>query len=168
MKIRELFESSNPMQLPWNGNAPIGWWQDNKVMRMYHGTNLDFVPSIAKEGLTRLDAKTGMISFAFEPFTARAFAVMGGEARFLASKSKALVVPENKRAVLIFDLPREFVFKVIDRDFHGNDPEHKERLIDKSVYENWTRSDQQYYQLCEMRLESVIPASMMAGYMIKS
>jgi hypothetical protein len=64
-------------------------------------------------------------------------------------------------------LPREFVFKVIDRDFRGNDPEHKERLIDKSVYENWNSSDQQYYQLCEMRLESIIPASMMVGYMIK-
>jgi RNA:NAD 2'-phosphotransferase (TPT1/KptA family) len=79
MKIKELFENKIPRQLPWQGNVQIGWWQDNKVMRMYHGTNLDFVPSIAKEGLNRLDASTGMISFAYEPFTARAFAVMGGK-----------------------------------------------------------------------------------------
>lgn len=167
MKIIELLESKQPVQMPWNGNVQIGWWQDNKVMRMYHGTNLDYLPSIAKEGLNRLDARTGMISFAFEPFTARAFAVMGGEARFLAAKAKALVVPEDKRCTLVFDLPSDFVFTYIDKGLHGNDPEHKARLTDKSIYEAWDRSDQQYYQLCEMRIAKAIPASMLVGYMIK-
>lgn len=168
MRFKELFEGKSVKQFPWNGNVSIGWWQDNNIMRMYHGTNLDFLPSIAKEGLNRLDARTGMISLAFEPFTARAFAVMGGEARFLAAKAKALVVPENKRCVLMFDIPKAFVFKYIDRDFHGNDPEHKERLINKEIYDNWTRGDQQYYQLCEMRLASTIPVNMLVGYMVKT
>lgn len=170
MKIRELFESSSLAQMPWNGNVNIGWWADNDIMRMYHGTNIDFIGSIAKEGLNRLDPNTGMISLAFEPFTARAFAVMGGEARFLSAKSKArsLIVPENKRCVLVLDIPKDFVFKYIDRDFHGNDPEHKHRLVDKSVYEQWNGSDQQYYQLCEMRLASAIPPEYLTSYMLKS
>lgn len=169
MKVVEiLLENERTItKLPWNGNVQIGWWQDNKVLRMYHGTNLDFVPSIAKDGLNRMDARTGMISLAFEPFTARAFAVMGGEARFLAAKAKAMVVSEDKRAVLVFDIPREFAFSYMDKNLHGNDTEHKKRLIDKSVYENWNSSDQQYYQLCELRLAKPLPPSMLVGYMIK-
>ena len=134
---------------------------------MYHGTNLDFVDSFAKEGLNRPDPTTGMFSLAYEPFTARAFAVMGGEARFLASKSKALVVPESKRAVIVFDIPQTWITKHEDPDLRGNDDAHLERLRNKEVYEDWDNSDQQYYQLCELRANEPVPAKFMAGYMVK-
>lgn len=82
-----LLESKN--QIQWDGNPKIGWWKDTKVLRLYHGTNIEYLESISKEGLNKPDPKTGMISFAIEPFTARAFAVMGGEARFLGAGAKA-------------------------------------------------------------------------------
>ena len=78
MRFKEfIYEQAQATKLPWDSNPKIGWWRDAKVLRMYHGTNLDFVDSFAKEGLNRPDPKTGMFSLAYEPFTARAFAVMG-------------------------------------------------------------------------------------------
>ena len=92
---------------------------------------------------------------------------MGGEARFLAGGAKAKTVPENKRITLVFDLPKAFVRKHQDPDLHGNDPEHKKRLREKELYEAWTKGDQQYYQLCELRVNTAVPASYLVGYMIK-
>ena len=162
-----ITESGNSQKLPWNSNPTIGWWQSAKKLRMYHGTNLDNVESFAATGLNRPDPRTGLYSLAFEPFTARAFAVMGGEAHFLASKSKALVVPENKRAVIVFDIPLTWINKHADDFLGGNDEEHKERLQNKEIYDAWKNSDQQYYQLCELRVDAPVPAKYMTGYMLK-
>ena len=160
-----LLESKD--QLPWDGNPTIGWWRDAKVLRLYHGTDLNNYESIKKTGLDRLDQRTGMISFAFEPFTARAFSVMGGEARFLGAGAKAKTVPAERRATLVFDIPMSFIEKHEDKDLHGNDPAHKSRLQNKDEYDAWKNSDQQYYQLCEIRIASKIPAKYLVGYMIK-
>lgn len=165
--FKQFCESKGPARLPWDSNPKIGWWESGRSLRLYHGTNLDHLDSIAATGLDRLDARTGMISFALEPFTARAFAVMGGEARFLAAGSKALVVPENKRVVLVFDVPRGFIQNHRDPDLRGNDPEHKQRLTNRELYDEWNSTDQQYYQLCELRLSSKIPPKYLVGYMLK-
>lgn len=154
-------------RLPWNGNPDIGWWQDAEILRMYHGTNLDYVESFAKEGLNRPDPRTKLYSLAFEPFTARAFAVMGGEARFLANKSKSLVVPENKRAVIVFDIPITWINAHTDPNLGGNDTLHKDRILKKELYDAWKESDQQYYQLCELRVTAPVPPKFMTGYMLK-
>ena len=166
MSFKE-FLAEQESKLPWNGSPDIGWWRDGAKLRVYHGTDLAHYESIAKTGLDRLDARTGMISFALEPFTARAFAVMGGEARFLGAGAKAKTVPQDKRITLVFDLPRSFVDKYEDPDLRGNDPEHKKRLEDKAVYDAWDGSDQQYYQLCELRVSSKVPAKYLVGYMMK-
>lgn len=154
-------------RLPWNGNPTIGWWQDADVLRMYHGTNIDHLESFAREGLNRPDPRTKLYSLAFEPFTARAFAVMGGEARFLASKSKSQVVPENKRAVIVFDIPLKWINTHSDENLGGNDALHKERLLNKKLYDDWDSNDQQYYQFCELRVKAAVPAKYMSGYMLK-
>lgn len=159
--------TSNVIRLPWDGNPNIGWWQSANPLRMYHGTNVDNLISFAREGLNRPDPRTKLYSLAFEPFTARAFAVMGGEARFLANKSKSLLVPENKRAVIVFDIPIKWIFAHADENLGGNDPLHKERLLNKELYDNWDSSDQQYYQLCELRVTAPVPPKYMSGYMIK-
>ncbi len=165
-----LTEAKTIKQVPWNGFPEIGWWRDQKKLTLYHGTNVDNLPGFAATGLSRPDPNTKMYSFAFEPFTARAFAVMGGEARFLNAKAhqaKQLVVPENKRAVLIFELPIAWIEKYMDPDLSGNDPSHKERLMDKDEYEKFSGSDQQYYQLCELRVTAPVDAKYIKGYMIK-
>lgn len=154
-------------KLPWDGNPDIGWWRDGKTLRTYHGTTIDHLDSIAADGLNRLDAKTGMVSFALEPFTARAFAVMGGEARFLGAGAKAKVVPKDKRITLVFDLPQSFVSKYEDPDLRGNDELHLRRLRERDLYDEFDGSDQQYYQLCELRVSSVVPAKYLVGYMVK-
>jgi hypothetical protein len=168
MLINEVI--TTPTRLPWLpiAGVRIGWWLDAKVLRMYHGSNLDHVKSFAEHGLNRPDPRTGMFSLAYEPYTARAYAVMGGEAHFLAAKSKALSVPENKRVVIVFDIPHQWILQHGDFDFYGNDPEHKARLKDKSLYEQWARGDQQYYQLCELRVKTPVPPTYMAGYMLKN
>jgi hypothetical protein len=154
-------------RLPWDGSPEIGWWLDQPILRMYHGTNSKNLPGFASTGLSVPDPRTGLFSLAFEPFTARAFAVMGGEARFLANKSRSLVVPENQRAVVVFDIPISWIKKNMDPDLGGNDNSHIERLRDKNKYESWDNSDQQYYQLCELRVKTAVPPSMIKGYMIK-
>lgn len=164
---RYLREGNTLTRLPWNGTPTIGWWRDNDPLRLYHGTNLAHLDSFAEHGLNRPDPRTGMYSFALEPFTARAFAVMGGEARFLASKSKALTVPEDKRVVIVFDVPMSWIEKHEDPDLRGNDSTHLNRLREKSAYDEWTDHDQQYYQLCELRVDAPVPAKYIAGYMLK-
>lgn len=154
-------------QIPWTPNPTIGWWADAKKLRLYHGTNIEYLESIAKEGLNRPDPNTGMISFAIEPFTVRAFAVMGGEARFLGAGAKAKTVAPAARCTLVFEIPQTWIQTNLDHDLHGNDPEHKKRLQDKSIYDAWDNNDQQYYQLCELRVKKHVPAKFLVGYMMK-
>jgi hypothetical protein len=154
-------------KLAWDPTPKIGWWRDADPLRLYHGTNLAHLDSFAEHGMNRPDPRTGMYSFAFEPFTARAFAIMGGEARLLASKAKPGVVPENQRVVIVFDIPQDWIERHQDLDLRGNDEEHLSRLQDKSKYDGWKGSDQQYYQLCELRVDAAVPAKFIAGYMLK-
>jgi hypothetical protein len=165
MRINEIIQTIN--QIPWDSNPRIGWWQEQDPLRLYHGTNLKNLPGFAKTGLSIPDPRTGMYSFAFEPFTARAFAVMGGEARFLASKSRTMIVPENQRAVVVFELPSQLVKKIMDNTLSGNDLLHKERLLDKEKYEEWDSTDQQYYQLCELRVTKPVSSNYIVGFMLK-
>lgn len=168
MKVIELFEDEVTLEkLAWDSNPTIGWWRDADVLRLYHGTNSANLDSIAKSGLNRMDSRTGMISFAFEPFTARAFAVMGGEENFRAAGAKAKIVPENQRAVLVFDVPMSWILKHEDPDLRGNDDMHLRRLRSKSEYEKFDGNDQQYYQLCELRVDAAVPVDFLVGYMIK-
>lgn len=162
-----ILEAVALKHLPWNGNPTIGWWKDVKKLTMYHGTNIDNLEGFAKTGLSVPDPRTKLFSLAFEPFTARAFAVMGGEARFVAAKSKALTVPENKRAVVVFDIPQAWIAQHTDEDLGGNDTTHKDRLLDKTLYDQWKQNDQQYYQLCELRVKTAVPAKFITGYMLK-
>ena len=165
MRIQEI--TSSIKQLPWTNNPTIGWWQNANPLRLYHGTNSNNLPGFAKTGLSVPDPRTGLFSFAFEPFTARAFAVMGGEARFLAAKAHALTVPENQRAVVVFDVPQSLVRRILDSSLGGNDPEHKKRLLDEDYYNQWNNNDQQYYQLCELRVTKPVGPEYIVGYMIK-
>jgi hypothetical protein len=165
--FRQFLESKETPKLSWTASPKIGWWQDANPLRVYHGTDMAHLESIAENGLDRLDKRTGMISFALEPYTARAFATMGGEARFLGAGAHAKVVSPEKRITLVFELPRAFVKKYEDPELHGNDPEHKKRLREKALYEAWTEGDQQYYQLCELRVSSKVPTKYLVGYMVK-
>ncbi len=165
--FRQYLNENTLSKLPWNSTPDIGWWRDSDPIRLYHGTDLAHIDSFAKDGLNRPDPRTKMFSFALEPFTARAFAVMGGEARFLASKAKSGVVPMDKRAVIVFDVPYDWIKSHEDPDLGGNDKLHKDRLRDKALYDEWDDHDQQYYQLCELRVSAAVPPKFIKGYMLK-
>ena len=167
LTLRRYLAEDKPKKLAWNPDPKIGWWRDADPLRLYHGTDIAHLESFYEHGLNRPDPKTGMYSFALEPFTARAFAVMGGEARFLASKAKSGVVPEKQRVVIVFDVPQDWIERHEDPDLRGNDKTHHDRLMNKAIYDEWKESDQQYYQLCELRVNAAVPAKFIAGYMLK-
>jgi hypothetical protein len=162
-----IAEAREVPKLPWEKNPTIGWWEDKNPLRVYHGTQLKHLESIAKTGLDRLDAGTGMISFALEPYTARAFASMGGEAEFRKAGAKAKAIPESERITLVFDLPRAWVTAHRDPDLRGNDSLHLKRLLNKDEYDKFDSNDQQFYQLCELRVNAKVPAKYLVGYMVK-
>lgn len=93
--------------------------------------------------------------------------ISGGGDNFRGVNGKPQEVPPNKRAVLVFDIPMDWIEKHLDETLHGNQPNCKERLSNRSEYESFTNNDQQYYQFCELRVNSKVPAKFITGYMIR-
>lgn len=153
-------------KLQWNRNPDIGWWKDQDILTLYHGTHEDNLSDILKNGLNKFHPN-GHISLAFDPNTAHGYASMhGGETRFMAAGKKARHVPEEERVVLAFEIPMKWLEKNMDARLGGNTG-NKKKLQDKSLYDDWKGEDQQYYQLLEIRVNKVIPTKFLKGYMKK-
>ena len=39
--------------------------------------------------------------------------------------------------------------------------------MSKEIYDSWNNNDQQYYQLCELRVRAHVPPKFLVGYMMK-
>lgn len=167
-------------ELPFDHNANIGWWKDKADKEgyhtVYHGTHKRNLPTILKNGLTHKDPRTGMISVTHDPHTAHGYAAMsgsGGESNFRKAGAKAVNTPHEDRVVLKMRLPKDFVDKHMDHQFHGN-PNHQNRnkMADKAHYDDWKkknpdRPDHEYYQVSELRLNHHIKPEHIEGYMFK-
>lgn len=160
-------ESLNEVKvLPWNDTAKVGWWRDQKYLTVYHGTNIKHLDSVLENGINVKDPVTGMISLALEPSTARGYAAMGGEYNFRSVGAKAQVVPMNQRVVFVFKIPMSWIEDNLDPRLGGNIGMAKDKLTNKDLYDKWTRSDSEYYQLTELRVKQTVPAKFIVGYML--
>jgi hypothetical protein len=171
MRLSEFITESS--QLAWNGDPVIGWWEDAKVLTMYHGTHLRNLDSILKNGFNKFDPQTGKISMAFEPNTAFGYASMsgaGGEANFRQAGAKVTNTPSDQRVVFVVRLPMQWVLSNMDPNLGGNLGTERKRLTNKAEYVKYMQQggdDQSYYQLAELRFAVAIPAKYIIGYMQK-
>ena len=142
----------------------IGWWLDNDTVTLYHGTHINNIDFIKKNGIVppKEGYTAGRVYLAFDPFTARGYASMsglGGESKFRSMGTKVKTTPMNERVVFIIELPLTYVLKKgkINRD-----------LSDKEAYEKSGKSDTEFYALTEVSIYDTIPIKFIKGYMRKS
>lgn len=171
------FLAESTKEVPFDKNPHVGWWKDKAEKdgyhTVYHGTHKKNLDSILKHGLNHRDPRTGMISVTHDPHTAHGYAAMsgsGGERNFRKAGAKAVHTPHEDRVVLKMHIPKEFVDKHMDHEFHGN-PKHGNRtkMADKSHYDSWKKSnpdkpDHEFYQVSELRLNKEIPHHYIVGY----
>lgn len=153
----------------WAGNPKIGWWADRNSVIFYHGTHHTNVAGILKSGLFAPSSgpTANWVSLALEPNTAFGYASMGGESGFRAAGAKAQTVPPKDRVVLVMKIPVSYMLKNMEKDFRGNVTATRDKLTNKSEYEAWTKSDQEYYALTELRLPKKVDPKFIIGYMVK-
>lgn len=160
--------------LKWNGNPEIGWWLDNDPVTFYHGTHIRNKDGILKDGIFAPESgpTAGYVSLALEPNTSFAYASMsgtGGESGFRAAGGKATSTPPRERIVFVLEIPQSY-FKSRMAAARGAMDNERTKLINKSRYEAWlkqNKTDQEYYQITEIRLPKHVPAKYIVGYMTK-
>lgn len=152
----------------WIGSPKIGWWAGKSPVTLYHGTAAKNVHSIAQFGIRApvQGPTAGWVSLAIEPNTAHGYASMtGGESKFRAAGGRPRTVPESERAVLVVRCRLDWLLSVMDPDLGGN-AWLRNRMADRSTYEAWSGTDQEYYGLLEVRVPAVAP-EMVVAYMAK-
>lgn len=164
-----ILSSSNIKELQWNGNPKIGWWEENSSLILYHGTHWSNIEYISKNGITAPNSgpTANWVSLALEPNTAFGYASMGGESGFRAAGAKAKTILPEDRIVLVLKLPMPYVKKFMETEFRGNVKETKTKLTNKTEYDSWKRSDQEYYALTELRFPKNVPSKYIVGFMRK-
>lgn len=166
-QAKEKFPSKKKYK--WNGNPKIGWWKDRNSIILYHGTNVNNLLGILESGIyaPKEGPTAGWVSLALEPNTSWGYASMGGESAFRAAGSKARHVPNEERIVFVMKFPVSYLEKHIEKDFRGNVVYTRNRLTDKSEYEAWKKSDQEYYAMTELRIPKHVDEKFIIGYMVK-
>jgi len=156
-------------RITWNPSPKIGWWADKPVVTFYHGTHYSKLESILKTALYA--PKTGptanWVSLALEPNTAFAYASMNGESSFRAAGASAKSIPPNERVVLVLRLSMQYILKNMEKNFRGNIQETRTKLEDKTEYNAWKKSDQEYYALTELRFPRSVDSRYIIGYTVK-
>lgn len=171
------------VEVPFDHAPHIGAWREKMekdgYATVYHGTHKKNVESVLKHGLSHKDPRTGMISVTHDPHTAHGYAAMsgsGGEANFRKSGQKAVHTPHEDRAVIKMHIPKHFIEKHMDHDFHGNerskDHPNRTKMHDSATYHAWKKDnpntpDHHFYQVSELRLKKEIPSKYIVGHMFK-
>lgn len=170
MSFKEfLLERQMKPQYKWNGNPKIGWWEDRKEIIFYHGTHKNNLESMLSTGIRAPSSgpTAGWVSLALEPNTAFGYASMGGESAFRAAGAKAIHIPAEDRVVLVLKMPVSYVKSHMEKNFRGNVDRTRNRLTDKTEYDSWRGSDQEYYALTEIRFPKVVEPKWIIGWMKK-
>lgn len=159
----------NKSKFKWNSNPKIGWWKDRNTLIMYHGTHYSNLESMLENGIWAPTSgpTANWVSLALEPNTAFGYASMGGESGFRAAGSKAVHIPKEERIVLVLKMNLSYILKNIETNFRGNIEYTRNRLTDKTEYESWKKSDQEYYALTELRFPKKVDPKFIMGYMVK-
>ncbi len=148
------------------------WSENEDFLPVYHGTHVNNVPDIIKNGISNKDPKTGMISVAIGSRgidTAHAYASMsgaGGEHNFRQVGQRPVSVPHEDRSVIVAHLPMDWVHQHVDRNFGGNPDSVKERLRNPAAHDEYVRKngeDTAFDETPELRFREAIPAKYIVG-----
>lgn len=165
------YSQSNIKKIQFVKNPKIGWWLDNDPCYFFHGTHINNLDFISKNGLVAPTegSTAGWISLALEPNTAYGYASMssvGGETAFRSAGKQVKNTPKNERIVFILKIPKSYFIPRMAEE-RGAMQSTKNKLTDKSLYDNFSGTDSKYYELTEIRLPHNVPAKFIKGYMTK-
>lgn len=166
------FEIINENKLGWIKNPIIGWWLDSDPVRFYHGTHSRNVKGIMKNGIYAPTSgpTADWVSLALEPNTAHGYASMsgaGGESEFRGIGDKVVTTPHHERTVFVLEIPQSYFLPKM-ADARGAMVASRDKLTNRDRYEEWKKSgktDQEYYQITEIRLPKRVPPEYIIGYM---
>jgi len=171
MKSFRLFLTESKIKKASFLRAPkIGWWEDNKTLTLYHGTHIRNIEYVEKNGLMapKEGYTAGIVSLALEPNTAWGYASMSGAGGEVASLrnagSKATTTSHKERVVFVIEMPISYVKKNILPITYDTS---RDKLNDKSLYEKWTKEDQLYYAMTELKFKVSISPKYIKKYMTK-
>ena len=138
-------------KISWNKMPKIGWWLDSNIITFYHGTHFRNLEFIEKNGILAPTSgpTAGWVSLALTNTTAFGYAAMsgaGGESGFRSAGGKVTSTPPAERIIFKLEIPKKFVQSKMAPE-RGAMQSTKNRLKDKREYDNWTRSDIEYYAL---------------------
>lgn len=145
------------------GLPATGWWLDNDPIHCYHGTFSPKLPNIFEKGL--IPGSSGLCYVSPSYSTAATFSQWGAEgidAHISRTFRDGLkIYPANHYAVVHFNLPRSFI------EQHGIYRRERDRwlpklkipkLAERSLYDAFTGSDEEYYYMQEVKFDRPLPA----------
>lgn len=146
-------ETVNTKKLDWVRNPKIGFVAESTRTRLYYGCDTSKLKKIFREGIYGSD--DGYIMCSAEPYTALSHATM----RQALTES----LDDNSRAVVVVDVPLSFFN---DREIVVENDRHR-RFTNTKLYEEWGKSDCEYYALINVMVPDHIPVQWIRGYMTK-
>jgi hypothetical protein len=166
----DMLLEANIKKKSWDKNPKIGWWLDNKKITAYHGTHINNIDWVVQNGLKAPTEgyTAGIVSLAMEPNTAWGYASMsgaGGEVESLRNAGAAVKSTSHKeRVVFILEFPKSFLLKHISAiDYRTS----QDKLSNKELYDEWTKTDQEYYMMTELKFKGTVDPKFIKGYMTK-
>jgi len=167
--FKTFLTESKIKKVPFVRAPKIGWWEDNKILTLYHGTHIRNIEYVEKNGLVapKEGYTAGIVSLALEPNTAWGYASMsgaGGESSFRDAGSKVKTTSQKERVVFVIEMPIDYVKKHI---LPINYDTSKDKLTNKALYEKWTKEDQLYYALTELKFKVPVSPKYIKKYMTK-
>lgn len=150
MKFSELLENSVvDKKLKWETDPTIGWFMESNPITLYYGTQQNNISAILEQGI--LADNSGYVTCAIEPYTAFSQGLLLTES-----------IATQKRVVFVIEMPLEFSKKnpIVVEDGY-------EKLENSKLYEEWGKSDAEYYALIEAKISKLIPVNFIKGYMVR-
>lgn len=167
-------------KIPFVRLPKIGWWLDGEKITCYHGTHIRNIEWIEKNGLVPPEQgyTAGVVSLALEPNTSWGYAsmsAMGGESGrgikadkgskgFRDAGAGAKSTPQEERVVFVLEFPKKYLMsKILPINYTSSD----KKLNNRSEYDKWERTDQEYYAITELKFKGTVPAKYIKSYMTK-
>ncbi len=150
MKFSELLNNSvMDKKMKWEDDPKIGWFMESDPITLYYGTQQNNIDAILEQGI--LADSSGYVTCAIEPYTA-----------FSQGSLLTESISKQKRVVFVIEMPLEFSKNnpiVVENGY--------EKLENGELYEEWGKSDVEYYALIEAKISKLIPVNFIKGYMVR-
>ena len=180
----ELLLEAKIKKMSWDKNPEIGWWLDGNKITAYHGTHISNIDWVVKNGLKAPTEgyTAGIVSLAMEPNTAWGYASMsgaGGEVESLRNAGTDVKSTSHKeRVVFVLEFPKSYLLKNIEpinyktsKDKLSNEELYREYSKKDRMYfmknKVWTKPDQEYYKMTELKFKGTVAPKYIKGYMTK-